>query len=361
MMSFFKRLFGLGGDARRASPPSTSSNVRPAQSSRQAQGAGRWDTQEEASGDVVKRYFELSAEIETGKRDRDYGRAIRAARATYSILPAVVMQWKREYGRFDITTSHAVHTAPKLMAVMEDRDGIRELRAVLESVEELRDWLASSEEAEADVEVVPHIVALVQAEPGILQSSLKSRLPGDDGAESGSGISNLAGWLEKAGRIQRVKKGSSYQLYPVGYPVSTAAASSSSPATSSSRSVSSTSSASSSSSSPSPLLALAPPSRARSQRSAAKARLLDLDRLPVVRLPRAPLRWEERDQREVDAWTSAAKKTKVSRSERFEVLGEGWVLAAEEKIAPADRPDPTYKDVFPTGRYTHWLDPKGKR
>ncbi len=358
MMSFFKRLFGLGGDAPRAAAPSTSSNARPVQSSRRAYGAGGWSNQEEAGGDVVNRYFELSAEIETGKRDRDYARAIRAARATYSILPAVVVQWKREYGQFDINTSHAVHTAPKLMAVMEDRDGIRELRAVLESVEDLRDWLPSAEEAEADVGVVPHIVALVQAEPGILQSSLKSRLLGDGDAEagSGSGASNLATWLEKAGRIHRVKKGSSYQLYPAGYRISTAAASSSPPPLSSSSSTAFTSSSSSSS-----LLAPAHPPRARSRRSAAKARLLDLDQLPVVRLPRAPLRWEERDQREADARTSAAKKAKAPRSERFEVQGEGWVLAAEEKLPPADRPNPTYKDVFPTGRYTHWLDPKGKR
>ena len=359
MMSFFKRLFGLGGDAPRAAAPLTSSNARRVQSSPPVHGAGGWGNQEEAGGDVVNRYFEFSAEIETGKRDRDYARAIRAARATYSILPAFVLQWKREYGRFDINTSHAIHTAPKLMAVMEDRDGIRELRAVLESVEDLRDWLPSAEEAEADVEVVPHIVALVQAEPGILQSSLKSRLPGDGDAEAGSEASSLATWLEKAGRIQRVKKGSSYRLYPAGYRISTAAASSSSPPSSSSRSASFTSSSSSSSSSS--LLAPAPPPRARSRRSAAKARLLDLDRLPVVRLPRAPLRWEERDQREGDARTSAARKPKASGSERFEVQGEGWVLAAEEKIAPADRPDPTYKDVFPTGRYTHWLDPKGKR
>ncbi len=67
---------------------------------------------------MVNRYFELSGEIEAGKRDRDYPRAIRAARATYEILPAVVRQWKREYGRFDINTSHAVHSAPKLMAVI---------------------------------------------------------------------------------------------------------------------------------------------------------------------------------------------------------------------------------------------------
>ena len=360
MMSFFKRLFGLGGDAPRAAASSTSPNVRSAQSSPRAHGAGRSDTQEKSGGDVVNRYFELSAEIEAGKRDRDYARAIRAARATYSILPAVVLQWKREYGAFDINTSHAVHTAPKLMAVMEERDGIRELRAVLESVEELRDWLPSSEEAEADVQVVPRIVALVEAEPGILQSSLKSRLPGSGDAETRSGASNLAAWLEKAGRIQRVKKGSSYQLYPAGYRISTAAASSPLPLSCLSRSASSTSSSSSSSSS-STLLAPAPPPLTRIRRSAAKARLLDLDRIPVVRLPRAPLRWEERDQREADARDSGAKKAKASGDERFKVRGEGWVLANEERLAPADRPDPTFKDVFPTGRYTHWLDPKGKR
>lgn len=359
MLSFFRHLFGLGGDAPRAAAPSTSSNAQPGQSSPRAHGAGGWGNQGKAGGDVVNRYFELSAEIEMGKRDQDYARAIAAARATYSILPAVVLQWKREYGQFDINTSHAIHTAPKLMAVMEDRDGLRELRAVLESVEDIHDWLPSAEEAEADVEVVPHIMALVQAEPGILQSSLKSRLLGDGDAKAGFGASNLATWLEKAGRIQRVRKGSSYQLYPAGYRIPAAAASSSSPPVSSSRSAPFTSSSSSASSSS--LLAPAPPPRARSRRSAAKARLLNLDRVPVVRLPRAPLRWEERDQREADARTSAANKTKASGSERFEVQGEGWVLDAEEKIALADRPDPTYKDVFPTGRYTHWLDPKGKR
>src|SRR6185503_7446103 len=124
--------------------------------------AGPSGHQEEAVDDLVNRYFVLSGEIEVAKRDRDYARAIRAARATYLILPAVVKQWKREYGGFDINTSHAVHTAPKLMAVMEDRDGIRELRSVLESVPELRVWLPSAEEAEADVEVVPEIMALVQ-------------------------------------------------------------------------------------------------------------------------------------------------------------------------------------------------------
>jgi hypothetical protein len=365
MMSFFKRLLGLGGDAPPGAAPTASSNVRPSHAIPRAEPPDRRATQDDASGDVVNRYFELSGEIETGKRDRDYARAIRAARATYPILPAVVRQWKREYGRFDINTSHAVHTAPKLMAVMEDCDGIRELRAVLESVDELREWLPSAEEAEADVEMVPQIMALIQAEPGILQSSLKTRLPADTEMDGGSRASNLAAWLEKAGRIQRVKKGSSYQLYPDGYRIPTASPPSSSslrsPSSPSSSASSSSSSSSSTSTSSSSLLAPAHATRARSQRSAAKARMLEFDRLPVVRLPRAPLRWEEREQHETDAHTGPAKGRKATGSPKFEVRGHGWALASEEKLALAERPDPAFKDVFPTCRYTHWLDPKGKR
>lgn len=302
-MRFFKRLFGLS---------------------------------ENASRDVVNQYFKLSAEIEAGKRNRDYARAIRAARSTYSILPAVVRQLKREYGRFDINTSHAVHMAPKFMAVLEDLDGIRELRAVLESMEELRDWLPSAEEAEGDVEVVPQIVALVQANPGILQSLLKSRLPAASGAKAGSQVSNLVAWLEKAGRIQRVKKDSSYQLYPDGYRILSSSSSSS-------------------------LVIPARSPQAQSRRSAAKARLLDFNPMPVVRLPRAPLRWEEQDQHETDSRPSEATKIKAFGRDKFKVRGEGWALSYEEKLAPGDRPEPAYKDVFPTSRYSHWLDRKGKR
>lgn len=317
MMKFLKRLLGIAEAPATAAPTHSARASRPTATSAPVgdQDGGR----EGSTGEAVNRYFELSMAIEEGNRDRDYPRAIRAARATYQILPDVVRQWKREYGRFDINTSHAVHTAPKLMALIEDRDGIRELRAVLESVKDLHDWLPSAEEAETDVEVVPQIMALVQAEPGVLQSALKTRLPGETGADAGSGASNLAAWLEKAGRIQRVKKGSSYQLYPAGYQIPTAAASSSSSSSSLPSARSSSSSSSSSSS------VLAPPwqPRARSRRAAAKARLLDFSGLPVVRLPKAPASWEERAAREEGdgreeqiGATPAAKRVRPSSPSR---------------------------------------------
>ena len=341
MLNLLKRLLGIA-DSGATPAPSTSARAGRSSLTDPSAPAAKRDPSG-STRDVVDRYFELSMEIEAGKRDRDYPRAIRAARATYEILAAVVRQWKREYGRFDINTSHAVHTAPKLMAVMEDRDGIRELRAVLESVKDLHDWLPSAEEAEADVEVVPRIMALVQAEPGILQSSLKTRLPGGIGADAGSAASNLAAWLEKAGRLQRVKKGPSYQLYPAGFripsstatssPASSAASSSPASSSSSSRMSSSPSSSSSSSSSSASVSMLAParPPRVRSRRGAATARVLDFAGLPVVRLPKAPASWEERSAREEsDAREEGPGVPATKRgAPRFVVEAQGWTIADE--------------------------------
>ena len=81
---------------------------------------------------ITARYFELSAKIESAKRDGDCERAIRAARDTYPILRTFVREWVREYGTFDINTSHAVDTAAPLMAVMGDRGAIAELRETLQ-------------------------------------------------------------------------------------------------------------------------------------------------------------------------------------------------------------------------------------
>ena len=339
--------------------------------------AGARDTSDrggDPNGDVVARYFELSMAIERGKADRDYRAAVHAARDTYPLLPAVVRAIRREYGHFDIATSHAVHTAPTLMAVLEDADGIRELRAALEGVRELRDWLPAAEQAEDDLALVPGIMAAVGKEPGLVQSTLKTRL----GLADGSRASQLAAWLEKAGRLYRVKKGSSYQLYPAGYVIPAVAQSMPHPPLPASPS-------SSSPRSPTPtqptVLPGAPtrPPRAWTRRPAVKARLLDFSGLHVVRLPMAPPAWEERGARAdsetvwnkwvADAHERAAQaevkeglaKREKNAEPRFVVEGRGWTVTSEEKLAPAERPDPAFKHVFHTGRYTHWLDPKGKR
>lgn len=271
------------------------------------------------------------------------------------------------------------------MAVLEDAEGIKELRAALQEEGELHAWLPAADQAERDVALVPRIMAAVGEEPGLIQSSLKVRL----GLADASRSSQLVGWLEKAGRLYRVKTRSSYQLYPVGYVIPTAGAMLSAPASSSSASTAAPasipSSAASPASSPPPSsasavastqlpLASARPPRAWKGRSASRARLLDFTGLPVVRLPMAPPAWEERSALERseavwDKWVADAKAReqkatarKAGKTEpKFVVEGDGWTLASEEKLPPSERPNPAFKEVFPTARFTHWLDPKGRR
>ena len=159
--------------------------------------------------DVVGRYFQLSLEIETAKADKNYHVAISAARETYRLLPEFVQSCKREYGKFDLRMSHAVHTASTLMAVTGDRDGLRALREVLSAVPELRNWLTTADEGDRDADLVEVILRAVCAKPGIRQVDLKRYL----GLPDARRLSTLATWLEKAARLRRVRTGSTYQLF----------------------------------------------------------------------------------------------------------------------------------------------------
>jgi hypothetical protein len=97
---------------------------------------------------AVDEYFRLSGMIESAKGAGDYKKAVRAARNSLPLMPAVVAQMKKEFGGFDIATSHAIHTGGTLMAVMEDAEGISELRQTLDKTVDLHKWLESADQAE---------------------------------------------------------------------------------------------------------------------------------------------------------------------------------------------------------------------
>ncbi len=341
---FLKRLFG-----------GATSGAVPALAPKQQSGPGRLRQEQPFPSDapsaghgrsanrVADRYFELSAAIERAKANRDYRAAIAAARETYPLLADFVRHLKREYGRFDITTSHAVHTASTLMAVLEDRAGIRELRAALEPVSELRQWLGAADQAERDLELAARIVTAVQREPGLLQAELKERI----GAEDGRRLALLSGWLEKAGRLRRVKKGSSHQLSLPGQALVASAAHAAPPRREGTAA-------------PGPSRPTVPLTlRSRPRRPAALAQTIDIGRLPFLRLPKAPTRWEGRARDEAPPGGERPKGGRAASP--FAAEGDGWQIVSEEKLAPAERPDPAYKDVFHTSGSTFWLDPKGHR
>lgn len=281
---------------------------------------------------VIDRYFQLSGQITEAKSDGNYGKAVEACRATYPLLADFVREWKREYGSFDIDTSHAVHTGATLMAIVGDREGLQKIRKTLRDIPDLHDWLPGVDEAERDAALVDAILTAVEEEPGILQNQLKKRIATGDARR----LSTLAHWLEKGGRIRRVRTGNTYRLHLPGAP------SEREPATLTPKGETL------------PPVPLFP----RHKRRARKPRTIDLERLPYVRLPKAPRAWHERGGRKRGKGT---KKRGEPKPPLFEVDGDGWALASEERLPVEDRPDPYYKESLPTSGFTYLIDPKGHR
>jgi hypothetical protein len=62
------------------------------------------------------------------------------------------------------------------MAVMGDREGLRELRDLLSAVPELRAWIPAANEPDRDAELAEGIQRVVVAKPGLRQVDLKGHL-----------------------------------------------------------------------------------------------------------------------------------------------------------------------------------------
>ena len=278
--------------------------------------------------------------IEAAKSSGDYQEAIRAAKQTFPLMPAVVTQMKKEFGAFDIATSHAIHTASVLMAVMEDQEAVRQLRETLMKTSELHKWVEIADSTEIDLSLVTSILAAIANNPGVKQNELRKFVSGD-----GRRISTLVSWLDKGGRVYRVSKPPTYCLFTQKSAQEEQVISESNTKTTGA------------------IVSLLPlPSRSR--RPATHAAKLDLGRLPYLRLPKAPPSWEEKTRQ-----AEAAKRGlsgfgtdgDLKAKEKFAVFGSGWKLLSELKLNEQERPNPAYKSMSPTSGSTVWLDNKGRR
>lgn len=299
------------------------------------------------------RYFALSAEIEDAQRQRDYSRAISATRQTYPLMKSFVTEWRREFGSFDIQTSHAIHTGGTLMAVMGDRTGLKELRTVLQDIADLRPWLGVADQADRDADLIERIMEAVSAEPGRVQSGLKTVLHEQDGRR----LSTLVAWLEKASRIDRVPTERSFRLYLKGHVPQTSEVVAG--AADEGRRVQT------SVEGPPSLPATLRPKRTE---RALPPRELKLDAVPFVRLPASPPKWASASavpnaglsgQHVEPAEDSGSAAN--GKADLFAVDGDGWIIASVEKLRADERPDPAFRKVFHTAGGTYWLDPKGRR
>jgi hypothetical protein len=182
------------------------------------------------------------------------------------------------------------------------------MRRLVNGTAAIQHWAETVDGHFLDLELVPAILGMVEANPACFQTDIKALV----GAEDGRRIATLIGWLEKGNQLVRVKEKKTYRLYlPGANELVLEAAVPSVPAT---------------------------PTRShRTAKPALVVQEIDIRSLPLVPLPPSPPYWQERDLvREVPPPAQGA----------FEVRdAPGWHLEEITSIPMPERPDPAFRHL----------------
>lgn len=315
MLRFLKELFGLGES------PGAGSPLRSPPSDTQIERRSRGDAPIAISGGSRgTTYFETMGRMLEAISSRDYASAAALARKNLDELPSLVRSTKREYGSFDLQGIPGLEQGGTMLALAGDREALAKMKRILETLPELAPWKSEPQRHLENLDLFAKITGAIESHPGCLQSSIKGLVRTDDGRR----LATLISWLEKAGRIRRLRQGSSYALYMANAVEAPA------------------------------------PQRPREVRShrvdRAPLRLLEIDTasIPLVPLPRAPLRWEAATQGRVAAAAEIP-------DDAFELReAPAWRITAIDKIPTAERPDPAFRRFHSSNRGLLLLDDLGK-
>ncbi len=306
MAGFLKKLFGT-----------TSSEAAPSAAAEPR--AGPVPTKElgqPAAARATSAYFAAMVSMQKAIRLNDFETAAVHAKEGIRLLPRFVAETAQDFGRFDIRSIPCIDVGGRMFALIGDAAAQAELVRIVTATPELTPWRPALVQHHREHALVPRIAQAVEDHPGCLQSDLKEVLGEPDGRLTAT----LIGFLERAGRIVRVREGRAVKLHLGG-----------------------------SDAAPPPPVKVTATSH-RSSVASAPLLHLDLSGTPLVTLPQAPARWEERGDR----------ATSGSMPESFEVLDGPWSVLSVDRISKADRPDPAFRLAYPSGEGALVIDDLGK-
>jgi hypothetical protein len=286
-MEFLKRLFGLGS-SRRATPASTRAVTAVALPPKK--------------GDSSQMYFDAMGRFHQAFAQRDYAKAARLARENMAVIPAWIAATKKELGEFVIGSIPALHDGGRALALIGDDAGLLEMQRLIEQNAALKDWAELIPALQNERRLFVAIVEAVKASPGLMLVELKARVNETDGVR----LSSLVRFLEKAGRVVRVKDSRGFKIFPPGAVE----------------------------------IPPEPPKRAvashRVDRSRPRLHEINITQLDYVPLPRAPLKWEE-------AHSGRVPERPAEPTEPFEVRDAPWRIEKVEKIPSGERPNTAFR------------------
>ena len=262
-------------------------------------------------------YFRTMEKMQEAISKRNYEKAGRLVRENLEYIPRFVRETCAEYGSFDISSIPALQQGGTILALLNDNGGLVRMREIVASIPELLPWVENVERHQHDLHLFQAILDAVKKHPNCLQTEVKGLV----GEADGRRVTNLISYLDKAGKIVRIKTGRAYNLLP----------------------------------SDSPDVPTPPPKRVvgshRTHQNPPRLNEIDISSLSYVPLPRAPMRWE--------AQADSEQKGIPEPQNYFEVHDADWSIIAIEKIPLEERPDTAFRQMHPTDSGLFIIDDLG--
>ena len=266
-------------------------------------------------------YFDTLSQMQVALSKRDYQATVQLVRQNLEQIPDWVKERRTSRHSFDIQSIPALQQGGTVLALMGDDNSLALMREIVASINELEPWRDEVERHHHDRRLFDAIIEAIGSHPNCLQTEVK----GFVGNEDGRRIAKLISYLEKAGRIERIKAGRTYRLRLLG-------------------------------SAAVPKPKPSPPQRIvgshRSHQSIPPINEIDISPLNYVPLPHAPLRWEEEQSRR-------EKRTVVEAKGHFEIQDGDWRIESIEGIPPVERPDPAFRRMHPSDSGLVFIDDLG--
>jgi hypothetical protein len=164
-------------------------------------------------------YFTQLERLTSSVSAKDYPAAAAAARASLPLLRSWLEDPRGDGRRLDIWIPALSHGGT-MMAITGDRDGLSELRKLVQDFDHLKAYRNEAEEHFVDLDLFNRIRDVIRGKPGMPQNQMKAEL----GIDGGRRASRLVSYLEKSGEVRRAKSGKTYELYMAGVDMPEAAA-----------------------------------------------------------------------------------------------------------------------------------------
>jgi len=158
----------------------------------------------------ANRYFEQLSLVDELRKQGKPTEALAVALGLLPLVPNLIEECVRAYGKFDITSIPPIETGCILADLFEDPSALREIGKLVDNHEELEPWREVITRGWADLELVRAIRAQLASAPGTLQSGLGKAINRD-----GRNVARLVKYMNQAGQLRREKEERSYRLYLV--------------------------------------------------------------------------------------------------------------------------------------------------